>query len=70
MIKNLILLDRFVEEKLYLWDICDLKLDTVTRFEDQDQNVNKMLIDQLIQKYFKYIKGKASKYTNRDSVFN
>jgi len=34
MIKNLILLDRFVEEKLHLWDICDLKLETVTRFED------------------------------------
>ena len=70
MIKNLILLDRFVEDKLYLWDICDLKLDTVTRFEDQDPNVNKMLIDQLIHKYFKYIKAKASKFTNRDSVFN
>jgi len=34
MIKNLIMLDRCVEEKLFLWEIADLQLDTVDSFTD------------------------------------
>ena len=70
MIKNLIMLDRCVEEKLFLWEIADLQLDTVESFTDQDQKINTMLINFLIKKYYQYIKIKAAKYTNKDSVFN
>ena len=70
MIKNLIMLDRCVEEKLFLWEIADLQLDTVESFTDQDQKINTMLINFLIKKYYDYIKIKAAKYTSKDSVFN
>ncbi len=70
MIKNLIILDRMVEEKLFLYEISDVTLENVENFTDENKSINDMLIDQLIRKYFSYIKIKAKKYTNMDSCFN
>jgi len=36
MIKNLIILDRIVEEKLFLWEISDVELETADKFTDKD----------------------------------
>ena len=70
MIKNLIILDRMVEAKLFLWEISDVSIETAERFTDENKSINDMQIDQLIRKYFAYIKAKAKKYTNKDSCFN
>ncbi len=34
VLKNLILFDRFVDEKLFLWDISDLNVLSVDKFHD------------------------------------
>ena len=40
ILKNLIILDRCVEEKLFLWEISDLTLESVEFFKDKDEKIN------------------------------
>jgi len=47
-IKNLIILDRIVEEKMFLWEICDLEIETLENFKDIDESNNQMLINILV----------------------
>ena len=45
MIKNLIILDRMVEEKLFLNEISDVTLENVENFSDENKSINDMQID-------------------------
>ena len=40
ILKSLIILDRCVEEKLFLWEISDLTLESVEFFKDKDEKIN------------------------------
>jgi len=48
VLKNLIILDRCTDEKLFLWDISDVELNTAKHFKDKDPNINEMMINYLI----------------------
>ena len=41
MIKNLIILDRCVEEKLFLYDIMELKINKIENYKDHEPKISK-----------------------------
>jgi len=83
VIKNLIILDRCIDEKYFLNDISELDFPHIKNYKDDDPSICKSInqlnsyfllaniqIDGLIQKYYFLIVEKAKIYKNKGNVFN
>ncbi|CAD8160591.1 unnamed protein product [Paramecium pentaurelia] len=59
IIKNLIIIDRCVNDGILLKEFCELDLPNIENRSEINRNNNKLLINELISKYYNYIKFKS-----------
>ncbi|KAL4496040.1 hypothetical protein ABPG72_015462 [Tetrahymena utriculariae] len=70
LVKNLIILDRCVEDRSFVNDIATIHILHVENFKDPDPRNSIIKIDGFIRKYFQYIKMKSKLYAKKNSSFN
>jgi len=67
LVKNLVILDRMLDDKRFVHDVSELELDYVENFKDSK---TKMRIDELVREYYRFVKAKARLYADPKCSLN
>ncbi|CAD8083941.1 unnamed protein product [Paramecium primaurelia] len=70
IIKNLIILDRCVENRFLVTEIANMNITYVENYVEQDLKYKSLSMDSFVRNYYMYLKRKAALYSIKNSSFN